>query len=126
MKFFYEKIPELKKLKDIFEKLEHHKIKLWPSIAPDAYEYFLHMKRGNLLFKFIRFIKFVFFIEKFKIKGQGKNKITFSILIDRTDHHNIFNKIISSFNKKDVLSIDAYKSGVKNTRSIARRFWFKF
>src|SRR3989344_6119729 len=97
--YFYEKIPELGKLREIFTRLKYRNIELWPSIIENSYIYYYQKNMGSFTFRFLRMLKFLFFIEKFKIKGLGKNKLLCSILIDRTDHFNLFKKYISSFKK---------------------------
>lgn len=125
-KFFYEEIPELSKLKEIFSIYKHKDIDLWPSMAPSIYYYKHYGSFGNFRFKLMRILKFVFFYEKFNADKILKNKIFFSFLIDRKDHHKLWEKAISNFDSSDIVKVDAFHEGKKNLKSILRRFYLKF
>ena len=126
VRFYHEKIPELRELKRIFSGLRYKEIELWPSVLPDVYEWYPEKSRGKFAFKFLRIIKFLLFTEKFKVNGYGKDKILFSILIDRRDHDKLFNSCISSFDKEKILIINALQQGERSFKSVMNRFWFRF
>ena len=123
-KFFHEKIPELRKLKKIFQSLKYKGVDLWPNLMENVYVTYNNEALSS--HKFLRILKFLFFFEKFKVPKKEKNKILVNFPLDRTDHHELFTNFIKSFNKKEITIINAYQSGERKLRNIANRFTLSF
>src|SRR3989344_1063596 len=125
-RFFHETIPTLHNLKKVFSNLNYKGINLWPTMAHPCYCYLYDHGMGRFLFKILRMLKFIFFKEKFEVKGEKNGKILVSFLIDRKDHHIMWEKSISGFDKKDLIIIDAFKEGKRDFKNINSRFSFDF
>jgi len=125
-RLYNEKIPELKKLKKFFSEEEYGGINLWPSMAPSCYFYMQNNTMGSKIFNILRIIKFLFFVERFPIKGNGEKKIIASFCIDRKNHHELWESCLSSFKENEVILVDAYKPKKNKFFTIAKRFSFRF
>lgn len=124
-KFYYEKIPELRKLRHIFSNLKYKNIDLWPSMAPITYNYVYNRKFDSKFLNFLRILKFLFFVERFDPKGNGKKKIMTTFCIDRKNHHQLWNLALSSFKEDELITFDAFKTGKRSIWSILKRFSFR-
>lgn len=123
--FFYNRIEKLKKLKEIFSNLKHKDIELWPSLAPSVYYYEQFRTFESFWGKIARIAKFLFFKEKFAV-GKEKGKILASILIDRKDHHALWEKMFSYFSEEEIQKVDAFRGGKRGWKSIISRFSLSF
>ncbi|MBR9706740.1 hypothetical protein GOV14_06915 [Candidatus Pacearchaeota archaeon] len=105
LKFWNEKIPFLKKLKEFFLKSNHNGINLWPIMAGESYTYNTFSEKSRLK-RFLMVLKLIFFKENFKLKSE-KDKIWATFFMPRDDHQELVAKAIEKFSKKELLFLNA-------------------
>ena len=119
------KYPEpVLKLKKALLNFKHQGIGLWIIMMQEANLHFNYKKEsGNIFTRFLKIIRYLFFQNKSKIIGAGKNKILIVYTLPRKAYHNLIKEFLKDFKEKELITIDEYYLKQKN---IIKRIKFRF
>lgn len=106
-----EKIPYIKELEEFFSKISYKGINLWPIMANEVYTYYKNQDRG-FFERALLITRYIFFKDNLKVERSNK-KILASYFMRREDHHELTQKALDSFSKKELFFLDGYESKKK-------------